>query len=144
MLQAIDKLDKIGRDGVARELVARGFTEEQAKQLFAMLDGESIPGTAEAEAELEADARLRETVRLPARWLADEVVAELERAHEALRNRVDRGAAPRFRTSAPRRPPPPTARPTAARSACTSRRPRLRTAEPVYLCHRGSCTTCTL
>jgi histidyl-tRNA synthetase len=53
MLQAIDKLDKIGRDGVARELVARGFTEEQAKQLFAMLDGESIPDTAEVEAELD-------------------------------------------------------------------------------------------
>jgi histidyl-tRNA synthetase len=53
MLQAIDKLDKIGRDGVARELVARGFSEEQAKQLFAMLDGETIPGTSEVEAELD-------------------------------------------------------------------------------------------
>ena len=52
MLQAIDKLDKIGRNGVAKELGERGFSSGQIEKLWKYLDGEPIPGTAEAEAHL--------------------------------------------------------------------------------------------
>ncbi len=52
MLQAIDKLDKIGRDGVQKELLERGFAEHQVSDLWKYLDGEPIPGTAESETHL--------------------------------------------------------------------------------------------
>ena len=52
MLQAIDKLDKIGRDGVQKELLERGFTEHQVSDLWKYLDGAPIPGTAESETHL--------------------------------------------------------------------------------------------
>ena len=45
MLQAIDKLDKIGRDGVQKELLERGFSQKQTTDLFTFLDGSPIPGT---------------------------------------------------------------------------------------------------
>ena len=52
MLQAIDKLDKVGRDGVEKELIERGFEPTQVEQLWAYLDGKAIPGAAEYEAQL--------------------------------------------------------------------------------------------
>jgi histidyl-tRNA synthetase len=52
MLVAIDKLDKIGRDGVAAELERRGFSTDQVARIFDMLDGGEIPGIAEVEAGL--------------------------------------------------------------------------------------------
>jgi histidyl-tRNA synthetase len=53
MLTAIDKLDKIGRDGVTAELRERGFSEAQAEGLFAMLEGRApVPGGEAAEAGL--------------------------------------------------------------------------------------------
>jgi histidyl-tRNA synthetase len=52
MLVAIDKLDKLGREGVAKELHERDFSEGQVLQIFAMLDGEPIPGTEHIEDEL--------------------------------------------------------------------------------------------
>lgn len=52
MLQALDKLDKIGRAGVEKELIERGFSSQQASSLWDYLDGAPIPGAAEAEAHL--------------------------------------------------------------------------------------------
>ena len=52
MLQALDKLDKVGRNGVEKELLERGFTGDQAHRLWGYLDGADIPGAAEAEAQL--------------------------------------------------------------------------------------------
>ncbi len=52
LLQALDKLDKVGRDGVNNELMERGFTPQQATSLWDYLDGEPIPGGAKAESEL--------------------------------------------------------------------------------------------
>ncbi|MDP6931508.1 MAG: histidine--tRNA ligase [Myxococcota bacterium] len=52
LLVALDKLDKIGRDGVNRELGERGFTPDQISRLWPLLDGDPIPGTDEAEAGL--------------------------------------------------------------------------------------------
>jgi histidyl-tRNA synthetase len=52
MLVAIDKLDKIGREGVATELAKREFSESQVTRIFDMLDGGEIPGIDDIEAEL--------------------------------------------------------------------------------------------
>jgi histidyl-tRNA synthetase len=52
MLQALDKLDKLGRAGVEKELIERGFSSQQASSLWSYLDGAPIPGAAEAEAHL--------------------------------------------------------------------------------------------
>jgi len=52
MLQALDKLDKVGRSGVEKELLERGFSAEQVRKLWSFMDGAPIPGAAEAEAEL--------------------------------------------------------------------------------------------
>lgn len=52
MLQALDKLDKVGRDGVEKELLDRDFTPEQVVQLWGYIDGAEIPGAEEAEAHL--------------------------------------------------------------------------------------------
>ena len=52
MLQAIDKLDKIGKDGVQNELLERGFSQKQAEDLFTYLDGKPIPETETFEADL--------------------------------------------------------------------------------------------
>jgi len=54
MLQALDKLDKVGRSGVEKELIERGFSSQQASSLWDYLDGAPIPGAAEAEAHLRA------------------------------------------------------------------------------------------
>jgi len=53
LLVAMDKLEKIGRDGVAEELTSKGLSEAQIGQLWAFLDGEAIPGAEAAEAELQ-------------------------------------------------------------------------------------------
>ena len=53
MLQGIDKLDKIGRTGVEKELRERGFTGDQVHRLWGYLDGEEIPGAARYESELD-------------------------------------------------------------------------------------------
>jgi histidyl-tRNA synthetase len=52
MLQALDKLDKIGRDGVKKELIERGFSADQVQRLWTYLDGAPIPGAEEPEAHL--------------------------------------------------------------------------------------------
>jgi len=52
LLQALDKLDKVGREGVEKEMLERGFSADQAAQLWAYLDGATIPGAAQAESEL--------------------------------------------------------------------------------------------
>lgn len=53
MVTALDKLDKVGREGVEKELSARGFSGEQAAALFAMLDGGEIPESAAVEQSLD-------------------------------------------------------------------------------------------
>lgn len=45
LLQAIDKLDKIGQDGVGKELGERGFSEHQIADLWRYLGGDPIPHT---------------------------------------------------------------------------------------------------
>jgi histidyl-tRNA synthetase len=53
LLVALDKLEKIGREGVAKELGARGFETSQISALWSHLDGAPIPGAETAEAELQ-------------------------------------------------------------------------------------------
>jgi len=53
LLVALDKLAKIGREGVAKELGARGFEASQISALWSHLDGAPIPGAETAEAELQ-------------------------------------------------------------------------------------------
>ena len=53
LIVAIDKLDKIGREGVARELSGRGFAPDQVQRLWALLDGEALPGAEQADADLD-------------------------------------------------------------------------------------------
>lgn len=52
LLVALDKLDKIGKDGVGAELAGRGFEAGQIDDLWALLDGGGIPGAEAAEAQL--------------------------------------------------------------------------------------------
>lgn len=53
MVTAIDKLDKVGEDGVRKELAAQGFAPEAADLLFAMLGGGPIPEVEAYEAGLD-------------------------------------------------------------------------------------------
>lgn len=54
VIVTLDKLDKIGRDGVRKELQDRlGLRSDAVDQLFGMLDGADIPGMEAVEAELE-------------------------------------------------------------------------------------------
>ena len=46
---ALDKLDKIGKEGVVRELLALGLQEEQTQQLFALLKRVDLEGQATQE-----------------------------------------------------------------------------------------------
>ena len=48
MLGALDKLDKVGRGGVEKELIERGFQAEQVQKLWSHIDGAPIPGANEA------------------------------------------------------------------------------------------------
>ncbi|MGB0639405.1 MAG: histidine--tRNA ligase [Myxococcota bacterium] len=52
VIQALDKLDKVGRKGVEKELLERGFTADQCTKLWNHIDGAPIEGAAEAEREL--------------------------------------------------------------------------------------------
>ncbi|RME23110.1 MAG: histidine--tRNA ligase [Deltaproteobacteria bacterium] len=53
MITAIDKLDKIGREGVNGELRKRDFSEAQIAALWGYLDGDPVPGAEEAEETLD-------------------------------------------------------------------------------------------
>lgn len=53
LIVAIDKLDKIGRDGVSRELLGRGFDQPQVVRVWELLDGAPLPGSQDALAELD-------------------------------------------------------------------------------------------
>lgn len=53
LIVAIDKLDKAGREGVGRDLLARGFLPDQVQRLWALLDGAPLPGAEQADAELD-------------------------------------------------------------------------------------------
>ena len=53
LIVAIDKLDKAGREGVGRDLLARGFQPEQVERLWALLDGAPLAGAEAADAELD-------------------------------------------------------------------------------------------
>ena len=55
-LVAIDKLDKIGRDGVSKELVERGVSEEAARKVLETFQGEPSLGHVRALVEGHADA----------------------------------------------------------------------------------------
>lgn len=53
VIVALDKLDKIGRDGVRGELVGKlGLSDGAVDELFAMLDGSPIPGMEAVEEDL--------------------------------------------------------------------------------------------
>ena len=76
MLQALDKLDKIGRNGVEKELIERGFSAAQVTQLWGFLDGGAIPGAAEAEAQLKTIVELAHTLGVdPERVAVDRTLA---------------------------------------------------------------------
>ncbi len=49
MIQTLDKIDKVGREGVQTELIARGFTPDQCAQMWSYIDGAPIPGGDEHE-----------------------------------------------------------------------------------------------
>lgn len=66
LLVALDKLDKIGQDGVSRELSERGFDPAQIDRLWAMLDTGEIPGAEAAEAELRQILSYTEALGVPA------------------------------------------------------------------------------
>jgi histidyl-tRNA synthetase len=53
MVTAIDKLDKVGEDGVRKELAAQSFAPEAADLLFSMLGGGPIPEVEAYEAGLD-------------------------------------------------------------------------------------------
>ncbi len=73
---ALDKLDKLGRDGVSRDLIDKGFTPAQADKLWAHMDGEPIPGAEEAEAALQTILQLAEELGVdPARVKIDRTLA---------------------------------------------------------------------
>ncbi len=60
-LVAVDKLDKIGREGVAAELAARGIPAEAAERLLSAFDRHvSKPAAGDALASAEANARAQE------------------------------------------------------------------------------------
>ncbi|NOY26281.1 MAG: histidine--tRNA ligase, partial [Oligoflexia bacterium] len=53
LITAIDKLDKIGRDGVSRDLTGRGFGPNQITTLWRHLDGDPLPGAQQINADLD-------------------------------------------------------------------------------------------
>ena len=53
ILVAIDKLDKIGEDGVRKNLLEQGFSAEQVDRLFEMLNQGNIPNVEEEVSNLE-------------------------------------------------------------------------------------------
>ncbi|MCB9779818.1 MAG: histidine--tRNA ligase [Alphaproteobacteria bacterium] len=76
MLVAVDKLDKIGRDGVTAELSRRGFADAQIARLWELLDGAPIPGAEAAEATLAQVTELAVAMGVdPARLRIDRTLA---------------------------------------------------------------------
>ena len=65
LLVALDKLDKIGRDGVSRELSGRGFETAAIDGLWTMLDTGVIPGAEAADAQLEQLLSLTRALGVP-------------------------------------------------------------------------------
>lgn len=66
LLVALDKLDKIGREGVSKELAGRGFGDDPIARLWDLLDGGAIPGAEAAEAELAQLLELTAALGVPA------------------------------------------------------------------------------
>jgi len=62
ILVAIDKLDKIGEDGVRKNLVEQGFTREQVGRLFDMLNTGHIPNVDVEVANLEAIQQMAQSM----------------------------------------------------------------------------------
>lgn len=76
LLIALDKLDKVGRDGVDEELRGRGFSDEQVSGLWPLLDGAAIAGAEDAEADLETVIGLAQDLGVdPARVKLDRTLA---------------------------------------------------------------------
>jgi histidyl-tRNA synthetase len=76
MLVALDKLDKIGRDGVTAELIRRDFDDEQIARLWGFVDGEEIPDAAPYAAELDHIVSLAEAMGVdPSRVSIDRTLA---------------------------------------------------------------------
>jgi len=66
LLVALDKLDKVGRDGVTKELIERGFDDAQTDQLWRHMDGEPIPGAEAAEQQLQTILQLAQDMGVDA------------------------------------------------------------------------------
>ncbi len=76
MVTAIDKLDKIGEDGVRKELAQHGFAEDAADSLFAMLNGGHIPGIEAEDAGLDVIISHAQALGVPAgRVVKDRMLA---------------------------------------------------------------------
>lgn len=65
LLVSLDKLDKIGREGVSRELGERGFETPAIDRLWALLDSGEIPGAEAAEADLRRILELTAALGVP-------------------------------------------------------------------------------
>ena len=76
---ALDKLDKIGKEGVVRELLTLGLQEEQTQKLFALLEGADLEG--EATQEVERNLKRYEISQLKWEWMKH-VFNWTERWHE--------------------------------------------------------------
>ena len=61
-LVAVDKLDKIGRDGVAAELATRGIPDDAVNKLLAAYDVPQVKAASKAATNAEALARVRQYV----------------------------------------------------------------------------------
>ncbi|MEC8425211.1 MAG: histidine--tRNA ligase [Myxococcota bacterium] len=92
LITAIDKIDKIGRPGVAEELAGRGFKSAQIDRVFALLDGAPVPGCEDVVAGLE---------RIQALCLALGVPAGRVRVDPTLARGLDYYTGPVFETQLP-------------------------------------------
>ena len=69
------KLDKIGKEGVVRELLTLGLQEEQTQKLFALLEGADLEG----EATQEVGRNLKKIRDLAIEMGVDETCVQLDR-----------------------------------------------------------------
>ena len=65
LLIALDKLDKVGPDGVSKELSARGFQTAQIDGLWHILETGEVPGGEAAEAELDQILSMTRALGVP-------------------------------------------------------------------------------
>ena len=65
LLIALDKLDKVGPDGVSKELSARGFQTAQIDGLWRILETGEVPGGEAAEAELDQILSMTRALGVP-------------------------------------------------------------------------------